>query len=39
VQPSGMNAVSLGAYNTRNEANDAVKRMKSKYPNLWILKK
>jgi len=39
IQPSGMNAVSLGTYNTKDEANDAIKKMKSKFPNLWILKK
>lgn len=39
VQPSGMNAVSLGTYNTKDEANEAMKKMKSKFPNLWILKK
>lgn len=39
VQPSGMNAVALGSYNSHNEANDAMKKMKSKFSNLWILKK
>lgn len=39
VQPSGMNAVSLGSYSTRDEANEASKSFKKKFPNSWILKK
>jgi len=39
IQPSGMNAVALGSYNSHNEANDAMKKLKSKFSNLWILKK
>jgi len=39
IQPSGMNAVSLGTYNTKDEASESMKKMKSKFPNLWILKK
>ena len=39
IQPSGMNAVTIGSYATREEANEAMKGYKSKLPNLWILKK
>ncbi|RPH31677.1 MAG: SPOR domain-containing protein [Bacteroidales bacterium] len=39
VQPSGMNAVNIGSYTSREEANSALKGFKSKLPNLWILKK
>lgn len=39
IQPSGMNAVNIGSYSTREEANQAMKGFKSKLPNLWILKK
>lgn len=39
IQPSGMNAVTIGSYSTREEANEAMRSYKSKLPNLWILKK
>jgi len=39
IQPSGMNAVAIGSYATREEANEAMRSYKSKLPNLWILKK
>ena len=39
TQPSGMNAVSLGSYNTKDEATKASNSYKKKFPNTWILKK
>jgi cell division protein FtsN len=39
VQPSGMNAVAIGTYNTKEEANEAFNKFKEKLPNLWVLKK
>ncbi len=39
IQPSGMNAVTIGSYSTREEANEAMRIYKNKLPNLWILKK
>jgi len=38
VQPSGMNAISIGAFSTRTEADKAMKKYKEKLSNLWILK-
>ncbi len=39
IQSSGMNAVNIGSYSSREEANKALKEFKSKLPNIWILKK
>ncbi|NVO11814.1 MAG: SPOR domain-containing protein [Bacteroidales bacterium] len=39
IQPSGMNAVTIGTYSTRNEAEKEMKKFKEKLSNLWILKK
>jgi len=39
VQSSGMHAVAIGFYNSREEANKAMKKFKEKLPNLWVLKK
>ncbi|HCT30591.1 MAG TPA: hypothetical protein DIW31_07615 [Bacteroidales bacterium] len=39
IQQSGMNAVYIGSFSTREEANHAMIEFKSKLPNLWILKK
>jgi len=39
IQPSGMNAVTIGSYNSREDANKAMKKFKEKLPDLWILKK
>lgn len=39
IQPSGMNAVTIGSYSTRIEAEKEMKKYKEKLTNLWILKK
>jgi hypothetical protein len=39
IQPSGMNAVTIGTYTTRSEAEKEMKKYKEKLTNLWILKK
>lgn len=39
IQTSGMNAVHIGSYSTRDEANNAMIEFRSKLKNLWILKK
>ncbi|NOU18782.1 MAG: hypothetical protein HOO91_14595 [Bacteroidales bacterium] len=39
IQPSGMNAVTIGSYSTRGEAEKEMKKHKEKLTNLWILKK
>ncbi|MHC1704416.1 MAG: SPOR domain-containing protein [Tenuifilaceae bacterium] len=39
MQPSGMNAVSIGTYNTRDEAAERSQKIKNDFPNSWILKK
>jgi nucleoid DNA-binding protein len=38
AQPSGMHAVSLGSFLTRQEAADSMNVWKSQYPNIWLLK-
>ncbi len=38
VQPTGMHAVSLGSFLTREQAVDSMNQWKLKYPNIWILK-
>lgn len=38
VQTSGMHAVTLGSYQTRDEASSAMAQYRSKHPNAWILK-
>ncbi|PKP44084.1 MAG: hypothetical protein CVT95_11420, partial [Bacteroidetes bacterium HGW-Bacteroidetes-12] len=38
AQPSGMHAVSLGSFLTRQEAADSMNQWKLQYPNIWILK-
>jgi nucleoid DNA-binding protein len=38
AQPTGMHAVSLGSFLTREEAVDSMDRWKLKHPNIWILK-
>jgi cell division protein FtsN len=38
VQPTGMHAVSLGSFLTRQEAADSMNVWKSQYPNIWLLK-
>lgn len=37
-QPSGMHAVSLGSFLTRQEASDSMNVWKTRYPNVWLLK-
>lgn len=37
VQPSGMHAVTLGSYSTRQDAISAMDQFKSQHPNVWIL--
>lgn len=37
VQPTGMHAVSLGSFLTREQAVDSMNQWKLKYPNIWIL--
>lgn len=39
IQSSGMNAVTIGTYSTRSEAEKEMKKFKEKLTNLWILKK
>lgn len=39
IQTSGMNAVAIGTYPTRTEAEKEMKKFKEKLTNLWILKK
>ncbi|GEM_PF-420540 len=39
IQPSGMNAVTIGSYSTRIDAEKEMKKYKEKLTNLWILKK
>lgn len=38
LQPSGMHAVSLGSFLTRQEAADSMNVWKMQYPNVWLLK-
>lgn len=38
VQTSGMHAVTLGSYQTREEASSAMAQYRSQHPNAWILK-
>jgi nucleoid DNA-binding protein len=38
VQTSGMHAVTLGSYQTRDEATSAMVQYRSQHPNAWILK-
>lgn len=38
AQPTGMHAVSLGSFLTREEAVDSMDNWKLKHPNIWILK-
>jgi len=38
IQPNGMNAVSIGSYNTKEEASEGSKKVKNDFPNNWILK-
>jgi len=39
IQPSGMNAVTIGSYSTRIDAEKEMKKYKERLTNLWILKK
>lgn len=38
IQTSGMHAVTLGSYQTREEASNAMVQYRSQHPNAWILK-